>query len=218
MKSLLLFILVLLSISSLQAQRKFVKNEWFSGPLIGFDYNIYHQYTKPSDHPFSSISTKSNSAQQILNVLPGIRMGFLFGVTHTYNERGLNWHENYHFSIEAAFNYIPFSQNFDEYKGVGGISIPITINSHFPVGNLKIAVALGVQFSKTEMNIRPVDYQGIDNPFYMTYVAEIGLGQYDTDYSFMLGYHFFSRFGFHPNRAMTIDIGVKGSIAAGSPY
>lgn len=200
------------------AQRKLVKNEWSNGLLIGLDYNIYHQYTRPSNHKFAAISNQSNSASQPLNVLPGIRFGLLWGVWHTYEESGLHWHDAYHFSIEVAFNYMPFSQNAGEYKGVGGINIPITIGSHFEVGDINLACALGVQFSKIEMNIRPTAYQGVENPYFMTYIAEFGVGNYATDYGFMAGYQFFSRIGFHPNKAMTIDIGVRGSITVGSSY
>lgn len=218
MRNLFFLIFILFGITNTFAQRKLVENEWMKGFLIGLDYNIYHQYSRPANHKFATISNQKNSAGQVLNILPGIRFGLLFGVWHTYEESNLYWHESYHFTIEAAFNYMPFSQDTDEYKGVGGINIPITIGSHFRVGNVNLAVALGVQFSKIEMNLRPTAYQGVDNPYFMTYIAEFGIGDYNTDYSVMLGYHFFGRIGYHPNKAMTLDIGIRGSIGLGSPY
>lgn len=169
------------------------------GPLLSVEWNLYQ---RPNNHSFALLSGGKNSAGQVLNVLPSTRLG----VTVNFNNSDV------YFLLEGGVNYMPFSIDLEERKGQGALSFPIVFSvlTDLAAQGIMLSVGGGLQFSRMEYNLVEPKYQGIDNPFFHTYVLELGLGSGSvTNNEIMLHYLFFARAGLGKQQSMSLDFGVK---------
>lgn len=175
------------------------------GGTIALEWSAYQRYQRPSTHEFAQLSGQKNSAGQILNLLPNLRMGiFLLG----YDSYNLH----FFFVLEGGITYSPFSQDIDRYKGQGALAFPIILSHHFIINdNFLLGIGAGVQFSRMEYGNNPLVFQDATNPFFMTYVGEVILGAVDA-YGALFGLTGFARIGFNQYEAHTLDIGIRAHI------
>lgn len=194
MKTLLsLFIIVLLASHSLSAQNELPplssKARFTVRPMIFVDYSFYHWYQSPL-----KIGERPQNVGQVFNILPGIGGGLLMGSKTTFL-----------FTLEGAVRYMPFSLDVDGFEGMGAIAFPILAGVRIPIhGILFVNFGGGVQWTKTNLYAKTAAFQQEQNPFFMTYIGELGLGLEEN--IFLM---FFSRFGYAPNQAITFDFGLK---------
>lgn len=158
-------------------------------PMVFIDYNFYHWYQEPID----KVNNSAKNMGQVFNVLPGLGGGFILGKKTAFL-----------FSLEVSIKYFPFSLDLDRYEGLGAISFPVLANVRFPLnGFLFVQVGGGIQWNQINIHDRKVQQEG-GNPFFMTYVGEVGVGAEEN--IFIL---YFLRFGYNPNRATTLDFGLR---------
>lgn len=176
------------------------------GLWASIDWSVYQRYQRPSTHDFAQIAGQKNSAGQVLNVLPSIRLGMM-----------LNTWKRFDLTIEGGICYAPFSQDIDRYKGIGALSFPVlmSLQIHGDYDDWLITIGGGVQFSRIEYAMNPKDFEGINNPYFMTYVGEISYGTLNKYYVFA-GLSIFGRLGFGSSQAHTLDIGVRVNL--GLPF
>ncbi len=208
MKIKLIVILFCGLFSSLFAQESTTDIGLSIGPVLSLDWSAYHWYQKPQSQAISA----NRSAGQVLNVMPGARLGLIFNFDVSYSSGRLNYYDDFYLLLEGGVNYYPFSFDMDEYKGQSSISFPLSLSTQIPLGNLHLNIGLGVQFSKIELNNIPFRYQKNPNYYFTTYFVELGLGETIIDYSVFLGYDFFARVGLGLDNAISLDIGVRGRI------
>lgn len=187
--------------------------QFFVKPIYYINYNLYSWYQKPYQRypPQQFNFPDTRSVGQVLNVLPGVGGGLLIGDKRYFA-----------FSLEGQANYYPFSFDLVEYKGMGAVSFPVLglfhifLNSSFreepdpdfkkpPTSRTFIYFGGGVQWMATEFQARPQDYQKQYNPFFMTYVGEVGLGMGLNGSIFAI----FGRFGMDDQEGISIDVGIK---------
>jgi len=185
------------------------------GPMISAEWNLYNWYQRPSNHQFSIASGGNRSVGQVLNVLPSARLGivFVFDAPNFYGN-------DFVLLLEGGISYTPFSFDLEERKGQGALSFPVILSTIIPIGSTAMTIGGGIQFSKTEFTQTTAKYQPLDNPFFMTYILELGLGSPNLavpDYGFLFGYNFFARVGYGEHHAVTLDIGVRASIGVAIP-
>ena len=120
-------------------------------------------------------------------------------------------------SLEGYANLGFLSLNVEEYYGLGSLSVPFVGKINFkglsgfsPLKKLGYSFGGGVQFNKTELfglNNKAKE-RGIERPYFMTYVIELGIG--NGTKSKMT--EFFFRFGLNPNLpSNSLSIGVNTS-------
>jgi hypothetical protein len=196
MKKILLPLLILmLSYTSL-----FSQGEW--GFSLGLEWNAYQRYQRPNNSSFAKLSNQQNSAGQLLNALPNLKVGVLLLTG------------NHHFVIlDGGIQFYPYSFDLDNSKGNGALSFPLILSwnlissDYFIVG-----LGAGVQFSKMDLFVdKHSRYKDLPNPFFMTYTGEINLGWYDGDYGIasLVGY---LRFGVNQYQSHTLDMGIRFQI------
>jgi len=194
MKTLLSLLIALLCIANTaQAQDELPplssKARFMIRPMIFIDYNFYHWYQNPL-----KVGERSKSMGQVLNVLPGLGGGLVMGSKTSVL-----------FTLEAAVRYMPFSLDVDGFEGMGAVSFPVLAGFRIPIhGILFVNVGGGVQWTKTNLYAQTSNMQQQDNPFFMTYIGELGLGLEEN-----LFLMFFTRFGYAPSQATTFDLGLK---------
>lgn len=199
MKNILLpFLILLLSNTPL-----FSQGVW--GSTIGIEWNTYQRYQRPSNTAFAKQSNQQNSAGQVLNALPNLKLG-VFYITG----------DNHFVALDGGIQFYPYSFDIDNPKGAGALSFPIMLSwnlissDYFIVG-----MGAGVQFSKMDLFVdKNSRYKDLSNPFFMTYAGEINLGWYDGDYSIasLVGY---LRIGVNQYQSYTLDIGIRFQIYSG---
>lgn len=159
-------------------------------PMIFIDYNLYHWYQEPR----RQVDATPKNLGQAFNVLPGIGGGFVMGKKTTLL-----------FTAEASVRYMPFSLDVAGFEGMGSVAFPVIAGVRIPLnGILFLKVGGGVQWTNINIHQRTPAHQKYDNPFFMTYLGELGLG---IEENIFLMY--FLRFGYHPNQATTFDVGLK---------
>lgn len=182
----------LISVHHVQAQYVTV------GLDFALEWSAYQHYQRPSNHQFAQISGQKNSAGQILNVLPNARIGFVVYET-----------ESWGFGLHTGVTYSPFSLDIDQYKGMGAVGFPFIFSyQHHFANDFFMSIGGGVQFSKIEFSSKPLAFQSLENPYFMTYVGEIAMGVF-SDYYVNIGITGFLRVGFHQFEAHTLDIGIR---------
>jgi hypothetical protein len=165
---------------------------------IGLEWSPYQRYQRPTTHQFSTISNGKNSAGQVLNIIPNLRLGVILT---EFDIWGIAFH--------TGLTYSPFSLDIDQYKGMGAIAIPLTLSYQFYFDdNTFLSLGAGVQFSTIEMSARPPEFKNIPNPFFMTYVGEISIGGFSS-YYIAMGVTGFARIGFNQHKAHTLDVGLR---------
>jgi len=193
-----LLILSIIIIAPLSAQRIQV------GLSMYLDYNLYHWYKKAASH-----STLSHSSGQILNLLPMGGMGVWVGKSN-----GLT------IGLEGGLDYMPFSFDTQNYKGLGAISFPVLMRFTQPFSSKSsiapfLGVGLGVQWSRTEIYAHPSSIIVPINPYYRTFVAElsIGIGSgwiADSKQTGLIA--FFIRIGSDGGQAFTLNTGIRAKL------
>lgn len=159
-------------------------------PMIFIDYSLYHWYQEPS----RQLDKTPKNMGQVANVLPGLGAGFIMGKKTTLL-----------FSVEASIKYFPFSLDVAGYEGMGAISFPVLANVRFPVGGFLFGqIGGGVQWSQINIHNQTKSYEAAANPFFMTYVGELGIGAEENIYIL-----YFLRFGYNTNQATTFDFGLR---------
>jgi hypothetical protein len=168
---------------------------------IGLEWSAYQRYQRPTTHQFSTISNDNNSAGQILNIVPNLRLGMILTDLGSWG-----------IALHTGLTYSPFSVDIDQYKGMGAISFPLTLSYQFYFDdNVFLSLGGGVQFSKIEMGARSPEFSNIPNPFFMTYVGEISIGGFSS-YYIAIGITGFARVGFNQHQAHTLDVGLRVNI------
>jgi len=191
------------------------------GPIISAEYNLYHRYERPKNHAISITSGGNRSVGQLANVLPTGRLGglFTFEVERLVGPVGqkLSYRSYFHLLLEGGVCYMPFSYDVEEYKGRGALSFPIMASVLIPFDQAALTVGLGVQFSRIELHKKRAPYDGMANPFFTTYVVELGFVPHNIDmgYGFFGGVSLFIRGGLNEQLATTLDVGVRAMIGVG---
>lgn len=165
---------------------------------VALEWSAYQHYQRPSNHEFAQLSGQKNSTGQVLNILPNARLGLV-----------LNHADRWGFGLHAGVTYSPFSLDTEQYKGMGAVAFPLILSyQHQFVGDLFLSVGGGVQFSKIEFAGKPLAFQALENPYFMTYVGEISFGVF-SDYYLAIGVTGFARVGFNQLGAHSLDIGIR---------
>lgn len=150
----------------------------------------------------------NRSTGQVLS-LPSVGPKIWFG----------DWHE-WTISIESKIIFSPFAFNLQDKKGFGSISFPVLLGANVDItddeGTIKIGVAAGTQWTKTELFNRDISLQ--PSTFYLTYLGEISfqfiLGaspRFKKSYDYDEGHNFtyFIRFGKGRGKSTVFSTGVK---------
>ncbi|MCP4442796.1 MAG: hypothetical protein GY810_28155 [Aureispira sp.] len=172
------------------------------GGALSIGWNLYHSYQKPfTTFPYKLGDMKS--VGQVLNVLPDLRLAAVLSMGP---ER-----KPVHLHLEAGVGYYPFSFDLEEFSGMGALSFPLLLTLRIPVIKSYPAGVLtlggGVQFMAVELHQR---FSQEPNPFFMTYVGEIGFGVGALDYdALMIGLELFTRFGMTWEEAVSLDVGIR---------
>lgn len=164
-----IFLLVALTVSSYAQIDTLPKAQKSKVPVrVGYrfqaDLNLYSWHQKPT-----SIYKEKSSSGQVLNVLPGLGLGFWIGDV-----------KHWLFSVEGSVRYLPFEFDMNQYKGLGSLAFPVQANLHFPIAKQNSTWVLlhlggGLQWLKTDLYARPDAIQKFANPYYYTIYGEIGV-------------------------------------------
>lgn len=166
------------------------KAQFVIRPLFFADFNVYHWYQQP----YVQFDGRTENVGQTLNLIPGIGTGFVMGKKTTAL-----------LVVEAGIKYMPFSLDVAEYDGIGALSFPVLASMRFPIKRaMFLQVGAGIQWSRINL------FQPKDAPrsaYFATYVGELSIGVEEAAYLL-----YFTRIGYHPNGATTIDLGIRMGI------
>jgi hypothetical protein len=185
------FITSLLLCSSLFVNAQF-------GAGFGAEINAYSRYVNPK-MPNDSLE---RSAGQLGGFLPAFGPKVWLG------------NDKFALTLEGKINLKLYTVNikFREYQGLGSISFPVMAKLNFRGKHLeKLGEYLhfyaggGIQWTKTELYLRPEEYKDIDRPYFTTYVAELGFGIGPVGVNKCV----FVRFGVGDKSTSTFNIGLS---------
>lgn len=204
----LLFIGVLLQTSIAQQQKSF-SNALGIGFVISPEWNLYSWQQRPNNDPIALASGGNRSVGQGGNALPSGRVGIFFEIEYK-TKRSTN---DFSFLVEGGVNYMPFSFDLAERKGRGSLCFPIVTTLFFKNSYSEhvFFVGAGVQLSQIERHKRTAKYKDLKNPFFLTYVLELGFSPWykDGGYGLFSAPQIFVRAGLGEHQAMTMDVGVR---------
>jgi hypothetical protein len=142
----------------------------------------------------SSIVGKDRSAGQVSNLLPSCRIGLLFDFDIFCKKGAIKRNDHFYLFVEAGIDYFPFARDVDHYKGLGAYSIPVSVSGQIPLGNYGLlSIGGGVQLTRMEFGQVPRAYKAFNNPIFVTYFVELGLGHGTYEGVIFLDYQFFAR-------------------------
>jgi hypothetical protein len=174
------------------------------GMSFYLDYNLYHWYKKPA-----SLSPETESAGQILNLLPIGGMGLWIGRAGSTT-----------LGIEGGIDYSPFSFDTKEYKGMGAVSFPVLVRLTQPFAPQQgispfFGVGAGLQWNRIDLYGRPSGSQTALNPYFQTRVIEFSLGMgsgwhIDERQTGLIA--FYARIGNSPDQAFSMNFGLRAKL------
>ncbi len=167
------------------------------------ELGLYEWYKQPKNG-----GNVSRSSGQLLS-LPSVGPKIWFG----------DWHE-WTISLESKIIFSPFAFNLQDKKGFGSLAFPILVGGNFRIdddeGTVKLGIAAGVQWSKSELFNRDISLP--QNAFYLTFIGEVNFQfvigvspgfkksyDYDTGHNFT----YFMRFGKGRNKSTVFSTGLK---------
>ncbi|MCP4441299.1 MAG: hypothetical protein GY810_20530 [Aureispira sp.] len=210
----LILLLGLLTQLSTAQQQKSFSNALGIGFVISPEWNLYSWQQRPNNDQIALASGGNRSVGQGENVLPSGRVGLLFEIE--YGRKTSK--STFSFLVEGGVSYMPFSFDLAERKGKGSLCFPIVTSLIFPLGYSEQAffVGGGVQFSQIERSKRIDKYKDLKNPFFLTYVLELGYSPFYRDGGYgLIGIpKVFVRAGLGEYQAMTVDVGIRVLLGA----
>lgn len=157
-------------------------------PYLFAQYNLYHWYQQP----LYQTDGQPKNVGAALNILPGLGGGILMGKKTTLL-----------FAVESSLQYMPLAMDLNGFDGIGALSWPVLVHFRIPLEKFAfLQIGGGVQWNKINLH-----HNNAANSFFMTYVGEVGFGIEETAFGLL-----FTRLGYHPNHATTLDVGVKFGI------
>lgn len=170
---------------------------------IGFEIEmgLYQWHKRPQN-----ITNPGVSTGQILS-FPSVGPKIWFG----------DW-DSWTISLESKLDYSVFALDVRGKSGFGTVSFPTLIKGNFSPfgaaknGEMKIGVGFGTQWIKSGLHNKPDHLKGLDNPFFMTYIAELScqlvVGASRNSYD---GYNLelFTRPGWGKDGARSFTFGIK---------
>ncbi len=174
------------------------------GMSLYLDYNLYHRYQKPD-----FLSPERESAGQLLNLLPLGGFGFWIGQAGSFTV-----------GIEGGLDYMPFSIDLQEYKGLGAVSFPLLLRATQPFAPWAeispfVGVGIGLQWNRIDLYGRPSGAALGLNNYFKTQVVELSIGlgrgwQPTTRQTGLLA--FYARIGKAAEGAHTLNFGLRAKL------
>lgn len=133
------------------------------GYSLGLSYNLYSWYRAPNE----SRGNKPYSTGQVLNILPGVGVGFWLGDM-----------DHWLLSLETEVNFLPLALSVQQYNGLGVLELPTLLKLQVPLSRQQslwtfVHVAAGVQWQQIDLYDRSVASK--HQRQYLTWVGEIGV-------------------------------------------
>lgn len=186
------------SLASLNAQRLQM------GMSLYLDYNLYHWSQKPN-----SLSPEQESAGQLLNLIPLGGFGLWIGRAGSTT-----------LGVEGGIEYMPFSFDTKDYKGMGAVSFPVLLRLTQPFSPQAgispfIGLGAGLQWNRIDLYGRPSGSQVALNPYFQTRVVELSLGMgsgwhLDEKQTGLIA--FYVRMGNSPEGAFSMNMGLRAKL------
>lgn len=163
------------------------------GLVVYGNYNLYSWHQEGS-----------HSTGQAMNVLGGAGIGFWAMPTNGFK-----------ISLEAGAEFLPFSFDITNYKGMGTVNFPGLVRFAFIDGVrglfFPLSMALGVELSKTELYAQPVPEP--DPSWRLAYIGELslGIGGYlDNSFFDSQSLNLFIRMGGNPHhKLLSLSVGLR---------